>query len=147
VKEHVLIALTDGNDTSSKMPPAKAAEIARDKGIVIHTVAVGDPTAAGEEALDVDTLKNVAAMTGGLYSFAADRSQLDAIYHRLDQIESRQVQTISHRPRRDIFYWPLALALAVSFAQHALQLLLTRSRGAGELRKSITAKKMEETGV
>jgi Ca-activated chloride channel homolog len=147
VKERVLIALTDGNDTSSKMPPAKAAEIARDKGIVIYTVAVGDPTAAGEEALDVHTLKDVAETTGGLYSFAADRSQLDAIYRRLDQIESRQVQTISHRPRRDIFYWPLALALAVSFGQHALKLLLTRSRRGGELRKPIIARKMEETAV
>src|SRR5690606_11944978 len=38
VKDRVLIALTDGNDTASKVPPAKAAEIARDKGIVIHTI-------------------------------------------------------------------------------------------------------------
>ena len=46
--ERVLIALTDGNDTSSKVPPVKAAEIAKDKGIVIYTVAVGDPRAAGD---------------------------------------------------------------------------------------------------
>jgi len=133
-KERVLIALTDGNDTSSKIPPAKAAEIAREKEIIIHTVAVGDPAAAGEEALDVDTLKNVAATTGGLYSFAADRSQLDAIYKRLDQIETHQATTISHRPRRDIFYWPLAVALLVSFIQHALQLVLTRPRKIEEFR-------------
>ena len=49
VPERVLIALTDGNDTASKVPPAKAAEIAKDKGIVIHTVSVGDPKAAGED--------------------------------------------------------------------------------------------------
>ena len=41
--ERVLIALTDGNDTSSKVPPIKAAEIAKDKGIVVYTVAVGRP--------------------------------------------------------------------------------------------------------
>ena len=35
-KEKVLIALTDGNDTSSKVPPAKAAEIAAEKGIKIY---------------------------------------------------------------------------------------------------------------
>jgi Ca-activated chloride channel homolog len=146
-KERVLIALTDGNDTSSKVPPVKAAEIANDRGIVIQTVAVGDPTAAGEEALDVNTLKNVATTTGGLYSFAADRIQLDAIYHRLDQIESHQIQTISHRPRVDIFYWPLALALANSFAQQVLQLLLTRSRSIRKLRKSPTKRKKEEAAV
>jgi Ca-activated chloride channel family protein len=84
VQERVLIALTDGNDTTSQVPPAKAAQIAKDKGIVIHTVAVGDPQAAGEDALDEATLEKVAASTGGLYSHAGDRDELEAIYDRLD---------------------------------------------------------------
>lgn len=129
VKERVLIALTDGNDTASKIPPAKAAEIARDKDIVIHTVAVGDPRAAGEDALDVDTLKNVAATTGGTYAHAADRTQLDEIYRKLDAIESHKAETISHRPRRDIYWWPLTVAIVVSALQHSLQ-LLRRGRAA-----------------
>lgn len=123
VKERVLIALTDGNDTASKVPPVKAAQIARDKGIVIHTVAVGDPQAAGEETLDVGALKNVAATTGGLYSHAADRGQLDAIYKKLDGLETRKAQTITHRPRRDVFWWPLAAGFIISLLQQALQLL------------------------
>src|SRR5262249_17431390 len=49
VPEKVLIVLTDGNDTGSLVPPQKAAEVAKDRGVVIHTVAVGDPRAAGEE--------------------------------------------------------------------------------------------------
>jgi Ca-activated chloride channel family protein len=48
LRDRVLIVLTDGNDTGSQVPPTKAAEIARDKQIAIDTVAVGDPTAAGE---------------------------------------------------------------------------------------------------
>ena len=32
-QDRVLIALTDGNDTASQMPPAKGAQIAKDKGI------------------------------------------------------------------------------------------------------------------
>lgn len=123
VEERVLIALTDGNDTASQVPPAKAAQIAKDKGIVIHTVAVGDPKAAGEDALDVDTLKNVATTTGGLYSHATDREQLGAIYQRIDQLESRKAQTISHRPRRDVYWWFLAAALIVSMLVHAFGLL------------------------
>jgi hypothetical protein len=39
---------SNGNDTGSQVLPIRAAEIARDKKITIHTVAVGDPTAAGE---------------------------------------------------------------------------------------------------
>lgn len=139
VKERVLIALTDGNDTASKVPPAKAAEIARDQGITIHTVAVGDPKAAGEEALDVDTLKAVATTTGGLYSFAADQKQLSAIYRQLDELHPRQAQTITHRPRRDVYYWPLAIGFVVTLLQHTLNLLATlfRERRASRAEVSI----------
>ena len=56
VQDRVLIVLTDGNDTNSKVPPVRAAEIARAQKITIYTVAVGDPTAAGEEKLDEETL-------------------------------------------------------------------------------------------
>ncbi len=116
VKDRVLIALTDGNDTSSQVPPEKAAQIARDKGIVIHTVAVGDPRAAGEDALDETTLRRVASTTGGLYSHAGNRAELQATYDQLDKLETRKVQSVSHRPRRDVFWWPLALMLALSMA-------------------------------
>jgi Ca-activated chloride channel family protein len=128
VKERVLIALTDGNDTASRVPPTKAAEIARDQGIVIHTVSVGDPRAAGEDALDVDTLKAVAFTTGGLYSHADDRAHLDAIYRQLDSLEKHQANTVSHRPRRDIFWWPLVIGLVASMLEHAVQLVSRRSR-------------------
>jgi Ca-activated chloride channel family protein len=122
VKERVLIALTDGNDTASKVPPAKAAEIAKDKGIVIHTISVGDPRAAGEDTLDVDALKNVAQTTGGIYAHAADRAQLDEIYHRLDSIETHRAETISQRPRRDVYWWPLVLGLLITSLQHLFEL-------------------------
>lgn len=117
VEDRVLIALTDGNDTASQVPPQKAAQIAKDKGIVIHTIAVGDPRAAGEEALDEVTLEKVAESTGGVYAHAADRNQLAEIYRNLDKLETRKVQSISHRPRRDVYWWPLALALAISMLQ------------------------------
>jgi Ca-activated chloride channel family protein len=135
VKERVLIALTDGNDTASQVPPAKAASIAKDKGIVIHTVAVGDPRAAGEDALDVDTLKNVASTTGGIFSHATDRKQLSEIYRKLDELETRKAQTISHRPRRDVFWWPLAVALVASLMQQISQLVVHQMRARARARR------------
>ena len=47
-----MIVLTDGNDTSSSLPPAEAAKVARDREITIYTVAMGDPETVGEEKLD-----------------------------------------------------------------------------------------------
>jgi Mg-chelatase subunit ChlD len=118
IQERVLIVLTDGNDTDSKVPPARAAEIARDQKITIYTVAVGDPSAAGEEKLDDETLKAVATTTGGHYYHASDRAALADIYTQLDALPTRPVQTISHRPRRDLFYWPVSVGLLLSLAYH-----------------------------
>lgn len=134
VDERVMIVLTDGNDTGSLIPPERAAEIARDNDVVVHTVAIGDPEAIGEQALDEKTLANIAAITGGGYFHANDREQLEDIYQHLDDINPRQVETQSYRPIRDIHYWPLAAALLVSllyFALHELQLSFPRRTRAG----------------
>jgi Ca-activated chloride channel family protein len=114
VDERVLIALTDGNDTGSLVPPERAAEIARDNGVVVHTVAIGDPAAVGEQALDEKTLEIIATTTGGDYFHANDRNELEEIYDHLDQINPRQVETQSYRPLTELYDWPLAAAMLVS---------------------------------
>ena len=119
-----MIALTDGNDTASSVPPIEAARVARDREITIHTIAIGDPTTVGEEKIDEDALKEVASTTeGGQFFLALDREELAGIYERLDEIETRDVQTVSHRPRRDLYFWPLGLALALSMTVHFLRML------------------------
>lgn len=109
-----MIALTDGNDTASGMPPDKAAAVAKDRGITIHTVAVGDPASVGEEKIDEAALQLVSQITGGKFFKASDRSQLATIYDELDRLEAVSVDTISHRPRSDLYWIPLAAALTVS---------------------------------
>ncbi len=129
VEKRVLIALTDGNDTGSQVPPVKASRIAKDRDIVIYTVAIGDPRSVGEQKLDEDTLKAVARTTGGRYFFAADRSSLEGIYTELDRTETRKVKTVSYRPRLDLFFWPLGFAfLTVLLYQLALMWRSYRDR-------------------
>lgn len=126
IKTKTIIALTDGNDTTSKVPPAEAARVAKDKGIVIHTVAVGDPQAAGEDKLDEAALRDVASVTGGSFFRALDRVQLADIYRQLDQIETRRIDTVGFRPRRDIYWVPLGAGLLLTLIAHAALLLLRR---------------------
>ena len=114
VDERVLIVLTDGNDTGSLVPPERAAEIARDNDVVVHTVAIGDPAAVGEQALDEKTLENIATATGGGYFHANDRQELEAIYAHLDEINPRQVETQSYRPLTELYIWPLAAGMLLS---------------------------------
>jgi Ca-activated chloride channel family protein len=116
VEERVLIVLTDGNDTGSMIPPSRAAEIARDNGVTIYTIAMGDPRAAGEQALDEVTLKQVADTTGGEYFHANDREQLDRIYSTLDRLNPKQVESLSYRPQHELYYLPLGLAIILSLS-------------------------------
>jgi Ca-activated chloride channel family protein len=132
VEHRVMIALTDGNDTGSKVPPPQAAKIARDNDIVIHVVGVGDPTATGEEKLDEEALTAVASTTGGRYFHAADRDQLEEIYSELDKIDTREVEAETYRPRSDLFYWPLAAFMLFGLIFHG-GLLIQRHRQAGKI--------------
>ena len=130
LKDKVLIVLTDGNDSGSLVPPVKAAEIARDQGIKIHTIGMGDPTTVGEEKLDVDTLKAMAETTVGKSFLAINRQELEAVYREIDAMTTREVKTLSHRPVRDLYFWPLGFAVVLTLLWHAVMLaktLLTES--------------------
>lgn len=118
-----MIALTDGNDTASSVPPAEAARIAHDKGIMIHTVAIGDPTAAGEEKLDEAALQDIASATGGGFYRALDRTELEGIYTRLDQVETRKVDIVTYQPRSDLYWMPLLAMIVVALLSQALMVM------------------------
>ena len=109
IEEKVMIALTDGNDTGSKIPPQEAAKGAWDNDVTVHVIGVGDPQSTGEEELDEVVLEAVAKTTGGSYFHAEDRDQLEAIYSDLDELETRVVETESYRPKTDLFHVPLAV--------------------------------------
>jgi len=113
IDQRLLILLSDGADTASRMSPLNAAEIARGQGVEIHTIAVGDPNASGENRVDVQTLKDIADRTGGAAFFAADQSALDDIYARIDQLAPRLTETLSYRSRQTLFHLPLILAALI----------------------------------
>lgn len=117
-EDRVLIVLTDGNDTTSKVTPVEAAKIGRDKGVTIHTIAVGDPEAVGEEKIDEDVLKQMSDLTGGDFFRADDREQLEGIYSRLDRLETRDLESESYSPRIELFHWPLSVFLLIGLAYH-----------------------------
>ena len=139
VPEKVLVVLTDGNDTASKMPPDRAADIASRNHIRIHAVGIGDPGATGEEKLDSAALEKIAAATGGRYFFGQDQAQLADIYATLDRITPANQTTLSWRPRRELFYYPLGAAVVALIAYHLMMWLASSARADVVRRREATA--------
>jgi Ca-activated chloride channel family protein len=123
----VVILLTDGNDTGSKMPVSRAAQIAADNGITVHTIAMGDPETVGEDALDVKALEEISTITAGRFFLALDREELQGVYDALDRIEPALIETVSYQPKRSLFHLPLAAAVAL-MSLLALVMLLRRAQ-------------------
>lgn len=132
--QKVMILLTDGNDTASKMPPPRAAEIAKERGVTVHTVGIGDPAATGEDKVDLDLLRSLAATTGGRFFFAGDQGELEQIYATLDRITPQNQKTLSWRPRRELFMWPLGAAVLIVIAYQLLMASLALARRASASR-------------
>jgi Ca-activated chloride channel family protein len=116
VKQKLLILLTDGNDTASRVPPEHAAEIAQQKGVAVYTIGVGDPAASGENRVDLTVLQSVAATTGGRFFRAEDGAQLQAIYADIDRLAPAKLDTLSWRPKLPLFQWPLGAAVVLGLA-------------------------------
>jgi Ca-activated chloride channel family protein len=108
-ENRVLIVLTDGNDTGSKVPPVEAARVAERKNVTIYTIAVGNPETQGEEALDLDAMQAIADITGGSAYQALDRTQLQQIYKDIAELEPEEYETLSFRPRLSLHHYPLAI--------------------------------------
>ena len=121
--QRVLILLTDGVSNAGQLDPVKAAELARDNGVRVHTIAFGGeggdmsvfgfrmPMPGGGDSMDEATLKRIADITGGRAFRARDTAELAGIYAEIDRLEPVQRPGESVRPRLERYPWPLAAAL------------------------------------
>ncbi|MEM9303717.1 MAG: VWA domain-containing protein [Pseudomonadota bacterium] len=128
VDQRLLILLTDGNDTASKMSPINAAEIARLNGVEVYTIGVGDPEATGEDRVDFAALEAVADRTGGAFFTADDEAALTSVYERIDALSPGEVRTQSWRPRDSLVHWPAGAAALLALFGYAMLLLGSRRR-------------------
>ena len=121
----VLILLTDGANTAGEVTPLKAAELAAANKLKIYTIGVGademivrsffgSRKVNPSTDLDENTLVKIAESTGGRYFRARNADELNNIYMLLDQLEPIEKDKQFFRPRSELYYWPLALALLLT---------------------------------
>lgn len=124
VKSRVLLLLTDGANSAGAVDPLEAARIAAENDVRIHTIGVGAergsqsvfgfqvPTQRSE--LDEKTLIKIAEVTGGQYFRARDVKELQRVYQLIDELEPVDSDVENFRLRRELFAWPLSIALLLA---------------------------------
>lgn len=132
--DRVLVLLSDGASNAGVLDPMLAADLAKKEGVRIHTIGVGadrmavntlfgtqivDPSAD----LDEKTLAAVAEMTGGHAFRAKSTEGLVEVYRQIDALEPTDGEELFVRPTKQLFYWPLAAAFALSAAYAASSIL------------------------
>jgi Ca-activated chloride channel family protein len=130
--QRVLILLTDGVSNAGMLDPLKAAQVARDEGVRIHTIGFGGEgeslsvfgiplhVPGGGDDTDMSTLQRIATTTGGKAFRARDTEELAGIYAEIDRLEPVKRPGQSVRPRVERYAWPLSAALALGLLAFAL---------------------------
>ncbi|OED45816.1 hypothetical protein ACH42_04570 [Endozoicomonas sp. (ex Bugula neritina AB1)] len=122
VTSKVMILLTDGENNSGKYSPIAAAAMAKEWGVKIYTISLGDRPK--EEAFDAGNLsmddimsnadwilKAMADTTGGIFQRAYDYDSLRNVYGAIDKLETSRLHTFKYEDRQPIFHWLALLAL------------------------------------
>lgn len=121
----VLVLMTDGANTAGEVSPLKAAELAVANKLKIYTIGIGADEMIVRSFfgnrkinpsvdLDENTLRKIAESTGGDYYRARNTDELNYIYMRLDELEPVEKDKQYFRPRSELYYWPLSLALCLA---------------------------------
>lgn len=126
-KSKVIILLTDGSNTSGSIPPATAAEIAKQMNVRVYTVGVGTKgyapypvkTPFGVQyqqvpvTIDEATLSNIAKITGGQYFRATNNEKLKQIYQQIDKLEKAKIAVTQYHKKTEQFLPFALIALAL----------------------------------
>jgi Ca-activated chloride channel family protein len=138
--QRVMVLLTDGVNTSGELDPNKAIDLAAANKVRIYTIGIGadamrvssmfgsrvvNPSAD----LDEKMLSTMADKTGGRYFRARNSEELADIYRSIDKLEPAADTKQSLRPVDELYWLPLAGALAagaLAFLLPALRLRASR---------------------
>lgn len=96
-RRRVIVLITDGRNEPDRslshdpLDPSTAATLARDFGVVIHTIGIAP---AGSEAeLDAALLGELAQTTGGRFFQVGSPEALRAVFEELDRLEPGRVES------------------------------------------------------
>ena len=118
----IVILMSDGASNAGRVSVEEAVKLAVGQGIKVYTVGIGSDAQMIQDFfgliqvnpsqnLDEKTLKSIAEQTGGRYFRAKSTRELAQIYDFINQLEPVDKEAEWIRPRKELFYVPLMLAM------------------------------------
>lgn len=145
-RHRVLVILTDADKPTGSITPDTAAELARQAGLPLYTIAIGATTSAAEEQratgliyepVNVAMLQSIAAHTGGRSFQAGDAQALEQAINDIAEFESNQRIVEPRYYREPLYLWLLLLGIATLVLLAVLPTHSTSQRKTGIEKESV----------
>ncbi len=126
-KAKVIILLTDGNNNFGDLDPFTAAQIAKEFGIKVYTIAAGNSEKGvvpgsgfsaflglQSVAIDTETMERIASITDARFFRATDYKSLEGAYDEINQLERTKIELGDYYEYKEAFIpWAALGALLV----------------------------------
>ena len=132
-----IVLLTDGANNRGALTPQQAVELAKSRGIPVHTIGAGKDGYVPMPYLDQDgrkhyrswfsdldepALREIATATGGKFFRAIDTDTIESAFKTIDRSQKIEFQAKSYLLTTELFWWLAApglgaLALAALFSR------------------------------
>jgi Ca-activated chloride channel homolog len=137
-RSRILILLTDGDHNAGTITPDQAAQLAKDEGIPIYSIAIGKQGQVPhpvylrgfggtqrktyqmvQSRVNTELLEKIATTTGGEFYKVDESGMLASVFSKIQKIEKSKLPEI--KPRTEIIYydvhflWLAFILLAASF--------------------------------
>jgi len=146
-KSKIIILLTDGENNSGKIEPIDAAKLAKDMGVKVYTISIGNPAGApipfihprlGKQyyrnpdgsiylsKLNSASLVEIADITNSQFYRAPDSKELKAIFSEIDKLEKVKLKTDINFRYKEQFAIYIILALLIILIEFILARTILR---------------------
>ena len=109
-KSKIVILLTDGEHNSGRISPKDAVALAKEVGVKIYTIGIGNK---GE--FDKELLETIANESGGSFFGAYNSDELQKAYDEINTLEQSHIKSRAYKVKEYFFQWPLFLAFLALF--------------------------------
>ncbi len=121
-RRRILVLLTDADQSGGIIPAKSAAQLAKQAGLPLYTVAIGAGSYAAEEQrvsgliyhpADLELLKTLATTTSAKYYQAGDVTTLGQAIADIERRERNKTQAEPQFYRQPLYLWPVFMAMLI----------------------------------